>query len=83
MYATDTNWTADSVTTIVDGSAPIMIRMSNVEAEDLYNDLSLRAADRDLYNKDGEFIIGRRVYELTAGQWASIYRTLGEWYESY
>jgi len=80
MNMTDITWTDSAVTIVINGPMPIIIRMTNDEAEGLYNTLSLRASSPEKYNKDGEFDVNGRVYRLTAGQWASVYRTLEEWY---
>ena len=79
MYNTDTSWTEDSVTVIIGADAPIIIRMSNDEASELYGVLRLRAQNHSLYNQPGTFDVGNRSYDLTAGQWASVYRGLGDW----
>lgn len=81
MNNTTTTWNSSEVTIVMDGVATTIVRLNNNEAEKLYNELSIRAANHDLFNKDGEFNIAGRIYELTAGQWASIYRTLTEWYD--
>ena len=80
---TTTTWTADEITIVIEAAATIIVRLNNTDAEALYNKLSVRAADTELYNKDGVFTIGHRSYEFTAGQWASVYRTLADWYEQH
>lgn len=83
MNMIETTWNPSGVNVVLEGPATMMIRMDNEEAERLYNELSLRAANHDLFDKDGTFTIGRRVYDLTAGEWGTIWRSLGKWYEQY
>lgn len=83
MAITKTTWTASEVKVIIGGDVHVIIRMTSEQAVELYRILSLRAANHELYNKDGVFTIAGRTYALTAGQWASVYRTLSEWYEMY
>ena len=83
MTTTKTSWNESGVTAVIGADIPTFIRMNNEQAQTLYNELSIRAADHDLFNKGGTFTIGGLIYELSAGQWASIYRALKEWYKVY
>ena len=83
MFRTKVSWNEYQVVAVIGAISPIIIRMNNDEAIDLYNQLSLRAANKELFNKDGSFTVSGRVYELTAGQWASIFRPLEDWYSQF
>ncbi len=83
MYNTDIKWNNNGVTVIVGAEAPIIIRLSNDEAETLYMDMSMQAADPVLYNQAGSFTVGTRAYDFTAEQWASVHDGLEAWYAPY
>ena len=83
MFKTKVSWNESQIVVVVGAVSPIIIRMKNDEAVDLYDQLSLRAGSNELYKEDGSFTVGGRVYRLRSGQWASIFRGMHDWYSEY
>lgn len=83
MYQTNLSWTADTITCVIGGEVTRILRMTNNQAEKLFNELSIRAANSNLFDKDGTFTVGGIEYDMTAGVWASVHSSLEYWYEEY